>query len=535
MALPESEFGGPVLSLQLVPQLGQQKTQSITPQRKRADQVLLCCLRKFLSPRRPGWGLGCQLTRTWALLRLMSSLIRWDARMASWAAAMLAWLKRTHSSGVEELQQEHSCGEALSGPQCPRTGLSPGYPAGIRVGFVFRDICADSLVSDRQDRSISRASILSWMSAASRCRASCRSLGATTGGCRRDRQEEGKVQGVFFPSPRLLEAAVDVLLQDAPSSFSQLHLLPQLLIHRVRHQLFVAPPVPQRQALSAHLQGSGGGGQGLLRLLLSLSRNVVAPAFSSASSSLHDCLKLVLSLNDLFNRRKMTHSGQEPSSCTHTGLALGTFFWCALTRVRASISLSTSCVQVSKASFHRATSQALSLNRWEVSLSSQAVCRGEREERERTQMVHTNRRRRTHPAVGLVAERPSLLTDGGGGQSLVLGGGGQLLVVSEPVQHAVVLAGFGGHSRHPAGEAQPGTIALNIPTAAHQHGKVHHRSDDTNIPAPQNHEQFPTIQVTTTKTSGDNFVRTENTCTEKEQQPGGKVPFDLVQAVFGCS
>lgn len=42
----------------------------------------------------------------------MSSLIRWDVRTASWAAAMFAWLKRTHSSGVEDLQQEHSCDEA---------------------------------------------------------------------------------------------------------------------------------------------------------------------------------------------------------------------------------------------------------------------------------------------------------------------------------------------------------------------------------------------------------------------------------------
>lgn len=50
-----------------------------------------------------------------------------------------------------------------------------------------------------------------------------------------------------------------------------------------------------------------------------------------------------------------------------------------LTRVRASISLSTSCAQVSKASFHRATSQTLSLNLREVSLSSQAVYREESE------------------------------------------------------------------------------------------------------------------------------------------------------------
>lgn len=99
--------------------------------------------------------------------------------------------------------------------------------------------------------------------------------------------------------------------------------------------------------------------------------------------------------------------------------------------------------------------------------------------------VHTDGRRRTHPAAGLVAERPSLLADGGRGQSLTLGRGGQLLVVSEPVQHAVVLGRFGGHGRHPAVEAEPGsitTITLNIPTAAHQHGKVHHRSEDHKYP-----------------------------------------------------
>lgn len=145
-------------------------------------------------PRRPGWRLGCQLIRTWALLRLMSSLIRWDVRTASWAAAMFAWLKRTHSSGVEDLQQEHSCDEAPSGLQGLPTGPSPGYPAGIRVGFVFRDICADSVVSDRQDRSISRASILSWMSAVSRCRASCRSLGQRQAGAATRSARRGKVQ-----------------------------------------------------------------------------------------------------------------------------------------------------------------------------------------------------------------------------------------------------------------------------------------------------------------------------------------------------
>lgn len=35
----------------------------------------------------------------------MSSLIRWEARVASWAAATFDWLNWTHSSGLEELQQ----------------------------------------------------------------------------------------------------------------------------------------------------------------------------------------------------------------------------------------------------------------------------------------------------------------------------------------------------------------------------------------------------------------------------------------------
>lgn len=81
-----------------------------------------------------------------------------------------------------------------SGLQGPGTGPSPGYPAGIRVGFVFRDICADSVVSARQDRSISRASILSWMSAVSRCRASCRSLGQRQAGAATRSARRGQVQ-----------------------------------------------------------------------------------------------------------------------------------------------------------------------------------------------------------------------------------------------------------------------------------------------------------------------------------------------------
>lgn len=50
-------------------------------------------------------------------------------------------------------------------------------------------------------------------------------------------------------------------------------------------------------------------------------------------------------------------------------------FFGQITRVRASISLSTFCAQVSNASFQRATSHARSLNLREVSLSSQVVYR----------------------------------------------------------------------------------------------------------------------------------------------------------------
>lgn len=50
------------------------------------------------------------------------------------------------------------------------------YPEGMRVGLVFRDIWGDAIVSVRQDKSISRASALFWMSAVRRWRASCRTL-----------------------------------------------------------------------------------------------------------------------------------------------------------------------------------------------------------------------------------------------------------------------------------------------------------------------------------------------------------------------
>lgn len=52
-------------------------------------------------------------TQTWALVRLMSSLICWDTCMASWAPVTLDWLNWTHSSGVEDLQQEQNSNEVL--------------------------------------------------------------------------------------------------------------------------------------------------------------------------------------------------------------------------------------------------------------------------------------------------------------------------------------------------------------------------------------------------------------------------------------
>lgn len=50
------------------------------------------------------------------------------------------------------------------------------YPEGTRVGLVFSDIWGDVIVSDRQDKSMSSASVLSWISAARRLRASCKAL-----------------------------------------------------------------------------------------------------------------------------------------------------------------------------------------------------------------------------------------------------------------------------------------------------------------------------------------------------------------------
>lgn len=56
------------------------------------------------------------------------------------------------------------------------TPSSEHYPDGMRVGLVFREMWGDFIVSDRQDMSISRASILFWRSAVSWCRTSCRML-----------------------------------------------------------------------------------------------------------------------------------------------------------------------------------------------------------------------------------------------------------------------------------------------------------------------------------------------------------------------
>lgn len=54
------------------------------------------------------------------------------------------------------------------------------YHEGTRVGLVFSEIWGDVLVSDRQDKSISRASVLFWMSAVRRWRASCKTLKGQT-------------------------------------------------------------------------------------------------------------------------------------------------------------------------------------------------------------------------------------------------------------------------------------------------------------------------------------------------------------------
>lgn len=71
-------------------------------------------------------------------------------------------------------------------------------------------------------------------------------------------------------SPQLLKGLIDVLLQSPLHSLNQLHLLLQLLLHRVGDQFVPTPPLSQHQALGADLQGGGGGGKGLLSQLFGL-------------------------------------------------------------------------------------------------------------------------------------------------------------------------------------------------------------------------------------------------------------------------
>lgn len=63
----------------------------------------------------------------------MSSLICWDTRMASWAPVTLERLNWTHSSGVEDLQQEQSSDEVLCWCQQQETRVSSGFYSRLNV------------------------------------------------------------------------------------------------------------------------------------------------------------------------------------------------------------------------------------------------------------------------------------------------------------------------------------------------------------------------------------------------------------------
>lgn len=147
----------------------------------------------------------------------------------------------------------------------------------MRVGLVFRDICGDFFVSDRQVISMSSASILFWRSAVSWCRASCKTLGARTNKVVREKAQK-RVPQRFSPHimvhlPQLLEGLVYVLLQNLLHSFNQLHFFPQLLVDGVSDELVPSPSVTQRQAFTADLQGNGSRSERLLGLLLRLSQH----------------------------------------------------------------------------------------------------------------------------------------------------------------------------------------------------------------------------------------------------------------------
>lgn len=63
----------------------------------------------------------------------MSSLICWDTRMASWAPVTLDWLNWTHSSGVEDLQQEQNSNEVLCWYQQQEAHVSGGFYSCLNV------------------------------------------------------------------------------------------------------------------------------------------------------------------------------------------------------------------------------------------------------------------------------------------------------------------------------------------------------------------------------------------------------------------
>lgn len=214
---------------------------------------------------------------------------------------------------------------------------------------------------------MSRASILFWRSAVRWCRASCKTLGEKTkkGGQRKSRNRKWQLCDFHITPqcflPQLLKGLVYMLLQNLLHSFNQPHFFFQLLVYGVDDKLVPSPSVPQCQAFTTDLQGNGSRSQGLLGLLLRLSQH---------TSRSHRYRSICMSL---------TH--KEKPICTIMNIkmrqALVCFkgFFGQITRVRASISLSTFCAQVSNASFQRATSHARSLNLREVSLSSQVVYR----------------------------------------------------------------------------------------------------------------------------------------------------------------
>lgn len=114
VALPERELCGPPLRVQLILQLAGE------------NQVVLgsSIRSRVFWDRGHMDTLGCRWTQTWALVRLMSSLICWDTRMASWAPVTLDWLNWTHSSGVEDLQQDQNSDEVLCWCQQQGTRVS---------------------------------------------------------------------------------------------------------------------------------------------------------------------------------------------------------------------------------------------------------------------------------------------------------------------------------------------------------------------------------------------------------------------------